>query len=256
MKIVLLCGSGESGQILANSVHGLRPDDQLRIIVQRPSSPKKHVKFRIKRLGYFKVFGQILFILSVPKILKRISSARINQIYADYSLNDADDLTKDALRVDTINDPRVVAELTSFEPDVILVNGTGIIRSKVLSCVDAPFINTHVGITPMYRGVHGGYWSLWRNDAANFGVTVHLVDTGVDTGKPLYFGRVKPTKLDNFSTYPLLQQAVALEGIQTILETLADGKELIPLSVQTDFSRQWFHPTIFEYLWGLFKGVK
>ena len=34
----------------------------------------------------------------------------------------------------------------------------------MLQSVEAIFVNTHVGITPKYRGVHGGYWSLVKND--------------------------------------------------------------------------------------------
>jgi methionyl-tRNA formyltransferase len=40
----------------------------------------------------------------------------------------------------------------------------------------------HAGITPRYRGTHGGYWVLLNNDPGHCGVTIHLVDPGIDTG--------------------------------------------------------------------------
>ena len=51
-----------------------------------------------------------------------------------------------------------------------MINGTRIISKATLGCVPAVFINTHVGITPTYRGVHGGYWSLVEGERARCGV--------------------------------------------------------------------------------------
>ncbi|MFT4646131.1 MAG: folate-dependent phosphoribosylglycinamide formyltransferase PurN, partial [Planctomycetota bacterium] len=42
--------------------------------------------------------------------------------------------------------------------DVIIVNGTRIISSKVLESMPALFINIHTGVTLQYGGVHGAYW--------------------------------------------------------------------------------------------------
>ncbi len=74
---------------------------------------------------------------------------------------------------------------------MVLVVGTRIISRKVLVAVAAPFINYHDGITPKYRGIHGGYWASAQSDLANFGVTVHLVDPGIDTGEVLYQARLQ-----------------------------------------------------------------
>src|SRR5438093_9923670 len=46
----------------------------------------------------------------------------------------------------------------------VVVNGTRIISEAVLTASDAVFINMHAGITPKYRGVHGGYWALYNGD--------------------------------------------------------------------------------------------
>ena len=47
-----------------------------------------------------------------------------------------------------------IDELWRHSPRVVIVNGTRIIQERVLQSVDAIFLNTHAGITPMYRGVH------------------------------------------------------------------------------------------------------
>jgi len=162
----------------------------------------------------------------------------------------------DALEVASVNDASVSDQLTKFAPDVVLVNGTRIIKPNILTGVDAAFINTHVGITPMYRGVHGGYWALWNDDPDNFGVTIHVVDPGVDTGQPLRQIRVRPSEDDTFVTYPLLQQAAALDAIKDILSDLTDVLEPREQPAAHEFSRQWFHPTIGQYLRGRLRGVR
>ena len=46
----------------------------------------------------------------------------------------------------------------------MVVNGTRILSRRMLESIDAVFLNMHVGITPKYRGVHGGYWALANGD--------------------------------------------------------------------------------------------
>src|SRR5690606_24425483 len=84
--------------------------------------------------------------------------------------------------VPSVNATQCIDLVQKIEPDIVVVNGTRIISKKVLDAVPVSFINTHVGITPKYRGVHGAYWALACGDTDNCGVTVHLVDKGIDTG--------------------------------------------------------------------------
>ena len=50
----------------------------------------------------------------------------------------------------------------------MILNGTRIVSKKVISSIGCLFINTHCGITPKYRGVHGGYWAIYNNDLNNY----------------------------------------------------------------------------------------
>jgi folate-dependent phosphoribosylglycinamide formyltransferase PurN len=104
------------------------------------------------------------------------------------------------------------------------VNGTRIISKEVLNCVDAVFINMHAGITPKYRGAHGAYWALYNKDRENAGVTIHLVDEGIDTGNIIYQSVVPITEKDNFATYPTLQTCVGVEYEVKAINDIANGK--------------------------------
>lgn len=256
MKIAMLLGKGSSSAILANAVRAWYPDAELLLVLERPASKRAMLQYRRRRLGASAVIGQLLFQSAIVPLIRLRSKERIGQILSEYDLNSCPQIFDGALGVPSINDPQTSEALGKFSPDVVLVNGTRIIKPNVLSCVEAAFINTHVGITPMYRGVHGGYWALWNNDPDNFGVTIHLVDPGVDTGRPLRQVRHRPTPEDTFVSYPILQQALALTAIKEILSDLSSSLKKTEQPVINDFSRQWFHPTAGQYLRGLLRGVK
>ena len=106
----------------------------------------------------------------------------------------------------------------------------------------------HVGITPHYRGSHGGYWALYNKDVENFGTTIHLVDAGVDTGAVLKQVFIKPDKLDNFTTYPVLQVATGIAALKEILTNIALGN--YTTTKQTEKGKMYYQPTIWQYLTG------
>jgi methionyl-tRNA formyltransferase len=103
----------------------------------------------------------------------------------------------------------------------------------------------HVGITPAYRGSHGGYWALHNKDQENFGVTIHVVDTGVDTGAILQQVFTKPAQTDNFTTYPILQIAVGIDALKKQLHKALGGK-IEPISVSQK-GKIYYQPTVWEY---------
>jgi methionyl-tRNA formyltransferase len=136
----------------------------------------------------------------------------------------------------------------------VLVVGTRIISPTVLSSVGAPFINYHDGITPKYRGIHGGYWANAQGDLAKLGVTVHLVDPGIDTGDVLYQARLEPPAKDNYATFPYLQLVAALPLLQRAAQDAIAGS-LAPQKADLP-SLLWSHPTLWDYVaTGLERGA-
>jgi methionyl-tRNA formyltransferase len=139
---------------------------------------------------------------------------------------------------------------------VVLLNGTRIIARRVLEQVPAVFINMHSGITPGYRGVHGAYWALARGDRGRCGVTIHLVDAGIDTGAVLEQATFEPGPEDSFVTYPYHQLSVGLPLLERAAVAALRG-ELRGRPAPADDSRLWSHPTIGQYLANLIRrGVR
>ena len=124
----------------------------------------------------------------------------------------------------------------------------------MLSSTHAPFINTHAGITPKYRGTHGGYWALYNSDPGRCGVTVHLVDAGIDTGDIVDQAPIKPIREDSFVTYPYLQLAAALPLLVKAVQGALAGA--LPSRLATGESAVWYHPGLLQYLAGRLRGVR
>ena len=252
-KIVILAGKGNSTLYMYN---GIKEEFQInKVIIELPVNKKKFIQKRIKKLGAITVFGQILFQILCLKILNLISKNRVSEIKKKLNLSENSITDEILIEIPSVNSNECRELLQKINPDVVIVNGTRIISKKTLSCINAIFINTHTGITPNYRGVHGAYWALANNDIDNCGVTVHLVDTGIDTGAVLYQKNIKITKQDNFTTYPYLQIAEGIKLMKNALEDIINNSITI-IEKQSD-SKLFSHPTFWGYIINrITKGIK
>jgi methionyl-tRNA formyltransferase len=253
-NIVMLAGDHPSTAMVYNA---LRQHFRIqRVIIERAPSRRQLLLRRIKRLGMATVIGQILFKLVIVPYLDVQSKRRIKEIKKEFLLQDMKLDEAIITRVDSVNSEQTAVVLRKLNPDIVIVNGTRIIAEPILSCIRVPFVNMHTGITPLYRGVHGAYWALVEGKTTACGVTIHLVDLGIDTGKILRQAVITPTAQDNFVTYPLLQLSV---GIPLLISSVADLLEghMDGVAGQPGQSRLWSHPTAFEYLYNrIARGVK
>lgn len=211
------------------------------------------IRIRAKRQGVLTVAGQIAYLM-LQKLIDKRQQARIAEIVSELELNPRPNPACSIYEIGSVNSLASRAALAMVKPDVVVVFGTRIIGKETLASIAVPVINSHAGWNPAYRGQAGGYWALANGDAEHAGVTVHLVDQGVDTGAILYQERFQASVADSFSTYFYLQAGVARPLLVRAVEDAIDGR-LSPRSSDLD-SRQYYHPTIWGYLWtGLSRGV-
>lgn len=254
MKIIILAGKGESTNYIYNGIKSQVSIDA--VLITDSISPMKIILNRLKRLGFIHVLDQLIFQLILVRILKLFSKELIEKRKNDLGLISTSISGPDLIEVGLVNSKVCIDTIKSINPDIVIVNGTSIIGKKVLESTKAIFINTHVGITPQYRGVHGGYWALRNRDVANFGVTIHKVDTGIDTGDIIYQSTCSISPKDNFLIYPLYQYALA---ISLLINAISDIKNnsLILRTKNEGESKLYYHPTFTSYIRGWLKyGIK
>jgi methionyl-tRNA formyltransferase len=244
--VVLLAGPGYSTDIVANYLAARVRD--LVLIVENPQSRLEMTRRRARRVGWFPVLGQVLFVALLQPVLRHLGARRRAEILRAASL----DVTHRAPshRVPSVNDDDTVALLTSLHPDVIVVHGTRIIAARVLRSATCPVFNMHAGITLRYRGVHGGYWALAEHHPDWVGTTVHLVDPGIDTGGILAQNTFDVSDQDTIATYPDLHLVHGLPLLRAQVDKVMAGAtpEPLPTSVAPG-SGFYYHPTIWGYVW-------
>ena len=88
----------------------------------------------------------------------------------------------------------------TFECDLFVsMSFNQIFKERIINLPKHKTINCHAGKLPFYRGRNILNWAL-INDEVQFGITVHYVDLGIDTGD-IILQRVFPiTDEDDYST--------------------------------------------------------
>lgn len=112
----------------------------------------------------------------------------------------------------------------NFEQQYDLVVSFGyrnIIRPETLSRAKCSFINLHMSLLPYNRGAHPNFWSFY--DQTPSGVSIHLIDAGIDTGPILWQKKVDldPSKMTFRETYAILfheLEALFEDKLENILE--------------------------------------
>lgn len=244
--VVLLATDGPSTRAVYHALSGDHPE--LRAVLEAPISPATLLRRRLKRLGPWRVAGQVLFLAGVVPILRRGAAGRIAEIRAEHGLDESSIPERRVHRVSSVNAPETRGLLRRLAPRVVVVNGTRIIGRETLAAVEAAFLNMHAGITPLYRGVHGGYWALRDGRPELVGTTVHLVDEGIDTGGVVEQVCFRPAPADSFATYPYLHTAAGLPALRRAVSAALQGT-LRPRPAPAGLeSRLRHHPTAAEYL--------
>jgi methionyl-tRNA formyltransferase len=231
--------------MVANALAGAFPD--LVTIIEAGSGRLEVLARRRRRFGLATVIGQAAF-APIGRLLRGTSRARIEQIIRAHDL-DPRARRVATTRVASINSQATLDLLQGLGPSVVAVSGTRLIGARVLAGVSAPFINIHAGITPAFRGNDTGYWALASGHPAGFGITIHLVDRGLDTGPIVYQKQLAPGREDTITTYPYLQ---VVEGIPLLVRALEDALAgRLATRAASGESRLWTKPTIIEYARGV-----
>ena len=245
-KIIILARDCDSTNVVYNYLKKYFQIDA--VVFETPIPRKKQFLNRAKRLGYINAMSQVIFFLCIAPIIKRFSLKRKGQIFKQYDLDETGPPESIIKRIRYANTEEGRLVINELKPDLVIVNGTRIISKKTLESVKATFVNIHTGITPAFRGVHGGYWAVANGKKNLFGTTVHYVDTGVDTGGIIDQVFVDPPKQDNFYTYPYLQYATVLPVLKNVIQSFVDGNKPPTKMPVTSESELWFHPTVFQWL--------
>ncbi len=97
-----------------------------------------------------------------------------------------------------------------------------IIKPNVIEEFGRPIFNLHISYLPYNRGAHPNFWSFYDNTPS--GVTVHVIDDGIDTGPIVKQRYVKFDKEhDTFEkTYAVLIKEVETLFLECVSSLISD----------------------------------
>jgi methionyl-tRNA formyltransferase len=139
-----------------------------------------------------------------------------------------------------VQDPDLGKRLRSAQVDILLnIHSLYILNDEVLQAPTLGAFNLHPGPLPRYAGLNAVSWAIFRGEQT-YGVTVHKMESGIDTGAIVYQSCF-PIEADD--TALSLSLRCVREGVKLMLRLLeaaeADPRS-IPLTRQDMAMREYF----------------
>lgn len=116
-----------------------------------------------------------------------------------------------------VNDSEFLKTIEQYDADIFIsMSYNQILKKEILSIPPKGFINCHAGSLPFYRGRNPLNWVL-INGEKEFGITVHFVDEGIDTGD-IIIQKTFPITIND--TYKSLLDLAIIECANILLDAI------------------------------------
>lgn len=183
MKIAVLCQ--EEPVFLGPFLRGVlaaRPGDVVAVCVAGRRSAGERRRTLRQRLEALRIFWLLFEPAGFAKALLLRLRARLLGARDPHSVAGlARRLGIPLHRVGNPNDAAFHRLLRDIGPDAVLNQSELLLKPEVLSIPRHGFLNRHASLLPDYRGRLASFWSHAAEPPA-YGVTIHRVDAGIDTG--------------------------------------------------------------------------
>ncbi len=123
------------------------------------------------------------------------------------------------VEVEDVHAPASIDLLRRAGVTMLLQNGAGILKSPLIQAFPGRILNVHHGWLPAIRGCHSIAWGLLENRPDWIGVSIHLIDEGLDTGPILAREHIPVAPGD---TYASLFFAATVVGGRLLTQAIAD----------------------------------
>jgi methionyl-tRNA formyltransferase len=193
-----------------------------------PENLYQKIKKLFRRKIVFKTIKNKLLNLAFLSSGKKFKDEKIKQEKLYFSgSKDLFEQKKSKIFCDTvdtsvysINSRIYIDKIKYLEPDIIVVMGSCLINSEII-CIAKNVINMHTGLSPYYRGGYTNFWPFLNEEYGFFGVTVHKMSTGIDSGDIVSTARPKITPDD---TYGSINCKAIVLGSNLIIESINNIK--------------------------------
>ncbi|MDR1366219.1 MAG: hypothetical protein LBJ03_04030 [Holosporales bacterium] len=141
----------------------------------------------------------------------------------------------DVIIEDNVNCPHFIKKVKQYECDIFVsMSFDQIFKKDIIDIPRMGIINCHAGKLPFYRGKTVLSWAL-INDEKEFGITVHQVDEGIDTGDIILQKTYPISDADDYGTLLSLAQiecAKVLHEALCMICQIGGGGGIVPQTNQ------------------------
>jgi phosphoribosylglycinamide formyltransferase-1 len=118
----------------------------------------------------------------------------------------------------------LLTNIQGFKPDMIVLAGfMRILPASFVSAVSPNLINTHPSLLPLFPGAHAVHDAMVAG-AKQTGVTIHIVDEGVDTGPHLAQATVDISPEDSEESLHERIKTVERQLLVQVVRDIAENK--------------------------------
>ena len=200
-------------------VRNLNSQDKLiGCVLLNPTPYGKRLNFFQKANRTFKIFGLKFFIYYTVKfILVTFFSRNVEQVLRQHKIP--------IIRLSkNINSKDSITILRQFNPDLIIsVLGNEIFKKSILELPKNGCINLHTSHLPKYRGMMPTFWTM-LNDEKEIGVSVFIMDEGIDSGPIIDQELVPISKSDSQKDIITKTKSLGMRLILNSIEKIRTGK--------------------------------
>jgi len=204
MKIVVLTSETPANVWLVNQL--LSRHDIVGIVIERrPLASTPHDKLErrrrmVRRHGLARTINKLLYNQWRSRVLSGSDARIVRESFFPDAAPVEYARPVPTIVVGSVNDAECKAFIGGLAPELLAVCGTSVLKAEVFGLAPKGAINIHTGITPEYRSADPIFWALYRGEPDKVGVTVHHIDSGVDTGAIIHQSAVPVYADDSLAT--------------------------------------------------------
>jgi len=154
------------------------------------------------------------------------------------------------LQAKDINDAASQRFLAGCAPQTIAFTGGGLVRKPILSIPEIGVLNCHTGMLPRYRGMDVMEWTAAEGQigSVGMGVSLHLMDAGVDSGAILLKRSLTPQKGESMQQVRARLEVLMVQMMVEGVCALRDGN-VQPQAQEAKAGRQYYvmHSRVREF---------
>jgi len=119
------------------------------------------------------------------------------------------------------NDKKARDLLIEYQPDLIVLGDTRIIKGEIINIPELGIINVHPGYLPDVRGNNPYIWSILYD--LPFGCSVHFIDLGIDTGDLIHRKKIDHGSFQSYAAMLVAINECSTELVVYALQKISSG---------------------------------